>query len=146
MEVPMKRLIADIRWIEENRLQTVYVAVVNNDDEFQKAMDDDDIFYVFYPDEVEPHVDVDFEFIEFREDGMQLEDLPTFTNNDPFEALNFLEVLLENCDQTDARISDEVNTAVAWIREALESSYTGYEDKTDYSRQAALFGDSDDQK
>lgn len=140
----MKRLIADIRWLDTNKFETHYVAVVNNDQEFEKAMNDDQIFYVFYPDEVEPHVDADFEFLEFREDGMQLEDLPTFTNNDPLAALNFLDAVLENCDHKDARIYDEVNTAIAWVREALENPDNEYEDRQLYENQQDLFGYQDE--
>lgn len=140
----MKRLIADIRWIDTNRLETRYVAVVNNEEEFKAAMNDDQIFYVFYPDEVEPHLDVDFEFLEFREDGMQLEDLPTFTNNDALAALNFLGAVLENCDQKDSRIYDEVNTAIAWIREALENPDDEYENRQLYESEQGLFGYPDE--
>lgn len=142
----MKRLIADIRWLDTNKFETHYVAIVNNEADFDKAMDDDSIFFVFYPDELEPHTEVDFEFLEFREDDMiHREDLPTFTNNDPFEALNFLEALLENVDipTQGSELQDDINTAIAWIREALEESDTGYEDRDLYENQQDLFGDQE---
>ena len=73
------------------------------------------------------------------------EDLPTFTNNDPFEALNFLETLLENIDipTQGSELQDDINTAIAWIRESLEESNTGFEDRNLYENQQDLFGDQE---
>lgn len=142
----MKRLIADIRWIDTNRLETCYVAIVNNEADFDAAMANDEIFFVFYPDELEPCTEVDFEFLEFREDDMiHREDLPTFTNNDPFEALNFLETLLENIDipTQGSELQDDINTAIAWIRESLEESDNGFQDRNLYENQQDLFGDQE---
>lgn len=62
-----KRLEADIRWIDTNEFATHYVAVVMNEEQEEEAMNDDSIFFVFYPHEVKPYTDHEIEFLEFRD-------------------------------------------------------------------------------